>query len=55
MRTSMRGAMPEKVERPKPHVTENGFKVVYPIWRDDLAEAIVFMEEKCQQKSSEKK
>ncbi len=28
-------------QRPKPEIV-NGHKVVYPIWRDDLAEAIVF-------------
>ena len=28
-------------ERPKPEIV-NGHKIVYPIWRDDLAEATVF-------------
>lgn len=27
--------------RPKPEVLDNGRKIVYPIWRDDLAEATI--------------
>jgi len=40
----------EKVEHPKPHINENGLRVVYPIWRADLAEAIIFVEKKCPEK-----
>ncbi len=28
--------------RPKVERTEGGRKIVYPIWRDDLAEATIF-------------
>jgi hypothetical protein len=28
-------------ERPKQDQTADGRKIVYPIWRDDLAEAII--------------
>ncbi len=40
----------EKVERPKNDVTTTGERIVYPIWRADLAEATIFVEEKWQEK-----
>jgi hypothetical protein len=35
-----------KEQRPKNKTREDGSKVVYMIWRDDLAEATVFQKEK---------
>jgi hypothetical protein len=34
-----------KIERPKPEMTEDGRKIVYQIWRDDLAEAVILPKE----------
>ena len=32
-------------ERPIDDMTEDGRKIVYPIWRDDLAEALILPKE----------
>jgi len=32
---------PVKIERPKDDTTADGRRIVYQIWRDDLAEALI--------------
>jgi hypothetical protein len=34
------------MNRPVNDKTNHGLRIVYPIWREDLAEAIVFLENK---------
>lgn len=31
----------ESIPRPSPELTKDGRRIVYPIWRDDMAEAII--------------
>ena len=38
--------MPKSTDRPKTEVLEDGTKIVYMIYREDLAEALVTFEEK---------
>ena len=43
-----------KIERPKDDRTPDGRRIVYPIWREDLAEATILPKEKeCQLNNTE--